>query len=880
MGLVLAIGNWTRSDEPAPPSKAAPPGRSAAGEAARETPRPAAKPAKEKTAGPGMQKAEEDDEDETTGPEVAKPTEKKTAEPEDAGPTERKTAGREIAKPAKERTAGPAAAAAQPKPEKLRFQFHFQPWKDVLEWFAEQADLSLIMDSAPQGTFNYNDRREYTPAEAIDLLNSVLSTKGYMLVRRERLLMLVNLEDGIPPNLVPTVAPEALDSKGEFELVSVLFDLEKIKPEEAEAEVKKLLGPQGTVVALSKSRQVLVTETAGRLRAIRSVFKRIESESDRQGPQVEVIRLSRVDPQLAVASINKLFSSPPDVKPAAGTQAAPQVDADPASRQLMIRGTEAQIAQIRSLLEKMGEHFAPHGGASHSGHVRLLPLSSPVARSTLERIEEVWPGMRSNPIRVLTPSAAAPKAGPDEQRPPEAIPPALLPRLREGGGPVQPAKPSAAPGEKAHPPAAPEAPPPPPLAPRPATQKPAPAAERSTRLAFGARLIEVAEVLPGQGSAQPKPPAPIFVIPGPEGLTITSEDTEALDEFEQLAGTLAEEASGMESPITVFYLKHAKATAVVETLDQVFIGGLAVSGPSPPGVPPAAGGSSDSGGSVGALGRVGSRRRPMATGPVKITPDDRLNALLVQANRTDLASLEQLLKILDQKGSPEDLSISPKPRMIPVQHTRAQDVADIIKQVYADRMVESPSAMANRQPPMPFFMRGLMQQPNQPKRDDATRLSVGVDTRTNSLVVAATDPLFEEVKQLVSQLDLAAADGQGQTVRVVTLHRTSLSTVERALAAIAGDSVQVNRNGSPAGETGSQQFGQNAPWQQRFQRRANGGPNAGGPGQQPGQGPGFNPPDFGGRRFRQPGDGSGFNPPDYGGRRFRQFPQPYQGGPP
>jgi len=79
----------------------------------------------------------------------------------------------------------------------------------------------------------------------------------------------------------------------------------------------------------------------------------------------------------------------------------------------------------------------------------------------------------------------------------------------------------------------------------------------------------------------------------------------------------------------------------------------------------------------------------------------------------------------------------------------------------------------------------------QSRRDDALRISIGVDARTNTLVVAAADPLFDEVKQLVEQLDVAAAS-QNETVRVVTLHRTSAAAVEKALAAFAGDAVQTN----------------------------------------------------------------------------------------
>ena len=54
--------------------------------------------------------------------------------------------------------------------------------------------MSLVMDSPPAGTFNYSADREYTAAEAIDLLNDVLKTKGYTLVRRNQILVLTNHE--------------------------------------------------------------------------------------------------------------------------------------------------------------------------------------------------------------------------------------------------------------------------------------------------------------------------------------------------------------------------------------------------------------------------------------------------------------------------------------------------------------------------------------------------------------------------------------------------------------------------------------------------------------------------------------------------------------
>jgi hypothetical protein len=70
---------------------------------------------------------------------------------------------------------------------RLKFSFRLEPWQNVLDWFADQAGLSLLMESVPPGTLNYTDSRSYTPAEALDVMNGVLLTKGYTLVRRGRI---------------------------------------------------------------------------------------------------------------------------------------------------------------------------------------------------------------------------------------------------------------------------------------------------------------------------------------------------------------------------------------------------------------------------------------------------------------------------------------------------------------------------------------------------------------------------------------------------------------------------------------------------------------------------------------------------------------------
>ncbi len=837
-------------------------------------------------------------------------------------------------------------AATPTGPVKLRFSFRYAPWKDVIDWFAQQDKLSLVADSMPEGTFNYSDTRSYSPGEAIDLLNSVLLTKGFTLVRRDKMLMLVNLEDGIPPNLVPQVSLEDLDSKGEFELVSCLFPLNEISAEDAEREVSRLLGPQGAIVVLPKAKQIFVTETAGKLRTIRRVLTAAETPAEvatpskveefvlkhvtaedvlivaRQllglgddenaaadgsiriavdplgtrllvtgneetltklvdvlniidvpadftsiegGPiempqlevysvteadpttvlqvmqtlmsglpdvrlasdpikgnlvalarptehktikatldqmqkdakQVEVIRLNVVDPQLAVLSINKLFGSPlgeEGVDPK-----SPIVDADPTTRQLFLRATESQITQIRSLLEKMGESPEADGpDASGRGNVRILPLYGRSAQSALDQLQTIWPTMRRNRVRVVTPSARSGGIRTKRSTPPPTD--NLIPNLEDLLLP--PAAPQSAP------PAQPE---------NSATETKAafvePPQPRFTfavarNVSAGSEETEVAQVEKTdapQPPAETKPAAEIVVSFGPSGLMIASEDLEALDEFEAMLTTLSAQSGNEGDDYTVFYLKYARAEVAANLLNTILGngggdgggGGGSLLGDLASNMLGGGGGGGLMGSLLGLAGGGGGGGIVTA-GSITITPDNRLNALVIQAGPQDLDLVEQMLEIIDQEASPEDVQTVAKPRLIPIFYSRAEDIATVVKSVYSSRL-ESSATSRQRQPSPEELIKALRGGKGGGRSSNATstpqKMSVGIDARSNSLVVSAPEKLFQEVKMLVEQLDQAGTESM-QDVKVVTLKRSNPQTIQHALSSLLGDSVVSNANGS------------------------------------------------------------------------------------
>ena len=89
----------------------------------------------------------------------------------------------------------------------LRFNFTGTKWEDVFEWFCDQADLSQQFDQYPPGSVNFSDpTRTYSIAETQDLLNRLLLDRGYALVRRGRMLFLIDLQMPNAANYISEMA--------------------------------------------------------------------------------------------------------------------------------------------------------------------------------------------------------------------------------------------------------------------------------------------------------------------------------------------------------------------------------------------------------------------------------------------------------------------------------------------------------------------------------------------------------------------------------------------------------------------------------------------------------------------------------------------------
>ena len=301
-------------------------------------------------------------------------------------------------------------------------------------------------------------------------------------------------------------------------------------------------------------------------------------------------------------------------------------------------------------------------------------------------------------------------------------------------------------------------------------------------------------------------PPPISITEAADGrLIITSQDTKALDQLEELIGRLAPRRKDYE----VFKLKYAEAYWVSWNLDDFFKEEEEDTRSSSRydyyywGYPSSSGTKDTS--------RRLSKRRPL-----KFISDDDTNTILVQgATPEQLATIEDLIQLYDQPPSTEAESAR-KTEVFQIRYSKAEVVAETVKEVYRDLLSDLDKALANKP-----------QQQRSESRysytyvfgDEGTErkapkwkgyLSIGIDTLSNTLIVSAPEFLFRDIERLIKDLDEAAKPSDavqvlrlGQGVSASVMSETLSKVLAEAAGKRAGKSTAETR-----GEGGPNSSGQ------------------------------------------------------------------------
>lgn len=507
---------------------------------------------------------------------------------------------------------------------------------------------------------------------------------------------------------------------------------------------------------------------------------------------VAVIRLSRMDPLSAVSMLNSMFIGD-------GVN-APTIEGDVYGRQVLLRGSQEQIAQARTILLEMGEDGT--GERRTGGTMQSFPLSGRDPQELLELVESMW---STTPVTIINPEERQQgeriqffgrqengEIETGEERPPleeAGIPRDYLLEDRVPGGEsvVEPPVPAAAnPVESTRP-----------RAQRHPLETEAP---QSTFLLtslddgtaaqgeVGEPTNEVPAVsddaaAPGDPEAVDLSEVRITVVGGE--IIVEHPDPEVVDQMmallEQVIQTLPPRSSWK-----IFPLQVADATTVATLLQTVIPEATVIKNTTTTSSSSLLGGltSGFSGLGTSVMSMTGLDSMGAGSMSLQIIPETTHNALIVTGPQYLIEEVIVWLNILDSPDWPDNYR-NREPKMIPVLYADSQDVFNILQQTYAD-MLENEQNRQGRQAQealAAMFGGGGRNGGGGQQQQQSAAMTLSHDPRTNHIIVSANETLFLEVKTIVEDIDNAAREAR-RTVQVVQLQYGNPQIVGRTVGSL------------------------------------------------------------------------------------------------
>ena len=255
----------------------------------------------------------------------------------------------------------------------LQFAFDRTPWRDVITWLADSSGLALHVTDLPSGSFSYSDSSEFTPQQALDRVNLFLLPQGFTLVRSGRLLSVIDLSDPRSVqqlnSLARHVTVEQLDELEGHEVTRCFFPLTQLQPEEAIEELSALNLMTAPSV-FRRTNQILVTDTAGKLRTVKAILDAFKPHALANGTVVKTFMLQHVDAEeiLTVAR--------PHLGLATGEMIGidVSVSADPQGKSIFVTGIQDKVKMLEGLITEIDQPEKSLRPESGTAELRSHPV--------------------------------------------------------------------------------------------------------------------------------------------------------------------------------------------------------------------------------------------------------------------------------------------------------------------------------------------------------------------------------------------------------------------------------------------------------------------------------------------------------------------------
>ncbi|WP_145420658.1 secretin N-terminal domain-containing protein [Planctomycetes bacterium K23_9] len=272
--------------------------------------------------------------------------------PEEFLEAERAAIQPSIIRPANKEPENQFGAGKHLSPGTVRFSFDGTPWRDVISWIADEAQLALHVSDVPNGSFTYSDQSAFTYQQAVDRINLFLLPQGFTLVRSGKLLTVINLSDPRSMQQLESIAQlvtvEQLATRENHDVIKCIFPLGEIEAEDAVEELSAL-NLMTTPAVFSKTNQLMITDTAGRLKNVKAILDAFSPAGMENGTVVKTFSLQHVEAE------DILLVARPHMGMATGEMIGIDVSlsADLEGKNIFVTGVEDKVKLLENLVASL-----------------------------------------------------------------------------------------------------------------------------------------------------------------------------------------------------------------------------------------------------------------------------------------------------------------------------------------------------------------------------------------------------------------------------------------------------------------------------------------------------------------------------------------------
>lgn len=232
---------------------------------------------------------------------------------------------------------------------------------------------NIMLTTPVGGTVDFVSSKPIYEDELLDIVQSVLASKGFTLVENDVFLEVVKLSEASKYNL-----PVVKIDKNYKQMITQSI---KLKNEDATAtanKVKHLVSKSGQVVVSTESNSLLITDFPSNIKTIAEVINFTE---DGQEKEVVFIKLKNIKVQKAYADLVKITQDTFNAKiPDQKIGIVQNVDAN----MIIIVGYKKQVDKLRSIVERFDEQ-----DEKTKQEMKIIVLKNSEAKNTFKSIQFV-----------------------------------------------------------------------------------------------------------------------------------------------------------------------------------------------------------------------------------------------------------------------------------------------------------------------------------------------------------------------------------------------------------------------------------------------------------------------------------------------------------